>query len=500
MSRPKNADPKLKLRKARYDERGRLRSKGYWFVYDNGKQITHDLSCGFDLRGVGEGDREAAEAARRIYVAKKYAEELTEGPPKHTPAWKMPIADVLAYYSSETVPRYLPSDDNPRGKPKQHKGLLDRIEDLLDFWGAKTVSEINKKSCQAYAEGRSQTTALRCLQDLSAAVHLAMDDEMMEQAVVKFWYPPAPKSRFRFFTRSQLAEFVWTAYRKRGTYTYSGKRARPENRGKTVFTNARPRRHVARLALFGASTGTRKERMEQTTFVKMEGRPWIDLESGIYYRSWDKEMVPDNKRAEPLRLPDRMLAHCRRWRRMGAIYLIERPTKGAGNKPPEPIENSFFRHLREMIPDNAERKGLNIHALKHTCATWLCVAGVPMHEIADYLSTDERTITKVYGQNHPDHHSGVGEALTKGQAGRPRSRRHKEAAPQRQTAANNPAVAAEVRQGVRDLLDIAGAPHLAFSILDGTPDTGLTALREQVRRAARSSDWSAILGNEEVDA
>ncbi len=217
---------------------------------------------------------------------------------------------------------------------------------------------------------------------------------------------------------SQLAKFVWTAYRKKGTYTHSGKRARPENRGKTVFTNARPRRHVARLALFGASTGTRKERMERTTFVKMHGHPWIDLDSGIYDRAWDGEMVPDNKRADPLRLPDRILAHCRRWHRMGAMYLIERPTKKEGNKPPEPIENSFFRHLREMIPDKAERKGLNIHALKHTCATWLCVAGVPMHEIADYLSTDQQTIKEVYFQEFLPDHGGVVER-SMGHAGRP---------------------------------------------------------------------------------
>lgn len=211
-------------------------------------------------------------------------------------------------------------------------------------------------------------------------------------------------------------------------------------------------------------------------------------------------MVPDNKRADPLRLPDRILAHCRRWHLMGAIYLIERPTKKGGNKEPEPIENSFFRHLREMIPDKAERKGLNIHALKHTCATWLCVAGVPMHEIADYLSTDEQTIRRVYGQNHPDHHGGVGEAVTTGRAGRPRSRRHKQAAPQRQTAANSPAVAVEARQGIRDLLDIAGAPHLAFTILDGTPDAGLVPLREQVKRAARSGDWNEVLGVEDEEA
>ncbi|WP_187970616.1 hypothetical protein [Aquibium microcysteis] len=494
MPRPKNPDPKLKFRKARYDKNGKLESRGYWFVYDDGRQVTHDLAWGFDLRGLGEGDREAAEGARRVYIAKKYAEDLTSGPPKHTPAWQMPIADVLAYYSVETEPRYLPTNENPRGKRKQHRDFLNRIEALLEFWGAKMVSEINKKSCKAYAARHTPSTALRHLQDLSAAVHLAMDDEEMEQAVVSFWYPPAPKSRFRFFTRSQLAEFVWTAYRKRGTYTHSGKRSRPENRGKTVVTNARPRRHVARFALFGAATGTRKDRMEQTTFVKMEGHPWIDLENGIYYRSWDKEMVPDNKRANPLRLPDRILAHCRRWHRMGAIYLIERPTTKGGNKEPEPIENSYFRHLKEMIPDDAERKGLNIHALKHTCATWLCVAGVPMHEIADYLSTDERTIRRVYGQNHPDHHGGVGEAMTRGTAGRPRSRRQKEGSPQRQTTSNSPAVAAEARQGIRDLLDVADAPSMAFTVLDGTPDAGLVVLREQVKRAARSKNWGEVLG------
>lgn len=109
------------------------------------------------------------------------------------------------------------------------------------------------------------------------------------------------------------------------------------------------------------------------------------------------------------------------------------------------------------------------------------------------LDPAERMIRKVYGQNHPDHHGGVGEPLTTGCAGRPRSRRHKEGPAPRQTAANNPAVAAEVCQGIMDLMDIAGAPGLAFAILDGTPDAGLTSLREQVKRAARSADWKSAI-------
>jgi hypothetical protein len=398
---------------------------------------------------------------------------------------------VLAHYSLETTPRYEPTEDGP-GKPKQLRDFLKRMDALLDFWGDKLVGQIAKKTCREFAKLHAQSTARRLLEDLRAAVELSIADEIMAEHRVNFDIPAPNPARFRYFNRSQMAKLVWTAYRMRGSYTYSGKRARAENRGKTVVTSARPRRHIARLALFGAYTGTRKERMERTAFVRIEGHPFVDLETGIYYRSWDKEMVPDNKRADPIRLPDRLLAHCRRWHRMGATFLCEIPAKDGKAKPAGSTAGAFFRHLREIIPDPAERKGLNIHALKHTAATWLCVAGEPMSEIADYLSTDEKTIKKHYGHHHPDHQEGIGAAFTKGNAGRPRSRRA--AAPQPVSSHLNPAVATEARRAVRDMLEIADAPVAAFAVADSTPDADLAVLREQVKRAARSGDWQAVLG------
>src|SRR5690606_673861 len=194
-------------------------------------------------------------------------------------------------------------------------------------------------------------------------------DELMADTRVNFKLPPPPRARYRFYTREQAAKIVWSAYRKRGSYSFTGKRAKDETRGQTKTTNARPTRHIARFFLTAIYTGTRTERIEQASFIKEDGRPWIDLERGIFYRAWDGEMVPDNKRADPIRIPMRLLAHMRRWHKNGAKYLVE------WNGRPVGTASAFFRLLKEVITDEQERKGLNRHSTRHTAATWLMQGG-----------------------------------------------------------------------------------------------------------------------------
>lgn len=215
----------------------------------------------------------------------------------------------------------------------------------------------------------------------------------------------------------------------------------------------------------------------------------MDVEGGIYYRSWDGEMVPDNKRANPVRIPVRLLSHLRRWKKLGARYVVEYRGRPVGTA------SAFFRLLRETIPEG-ERKAqrLNRHACKHTCATWLMQAGEPLSDIAGFLSTDEKTIVRHYGHHHPDHQAGIGLAFSRG-AGKVRfGRQEKTEAHATPSAVNTPSIAAEVRRAIRDMLELVEAPVAMFGVVDATPDSGLEALRETVKRSARSGGWSALLG------
>lgn len=388
----------------------------------------------------------------------------------------MPVADVIAAYTLDVSPRFAE-------KPKQFRDFTKRMKALLDFWGDKFVSDINKKSCETFAKQQAGSTTRRLLEDLRAAVEIAISDGAMEDTRVNFKLPPPPLARFRFYTRQQVAALIWEAYRKRQTYSFTGKRARAEKRGATKITAARPTRHIARFMLVAVYTGTRTERIEQASFVKEEGRPWIDLENGIFYRAWDGELVPDNKRADPIRIPRRLLAHMRRWHANGSRYLIEWNGKPAGTA------SAFFRLLKRVIPGDTERAGLNKHAFKHTAATWLMQAGEDTAKIAGYLSIDEKTLRKHYGHHHPEFQGEIDDAFTTGSAGRIHSRRDKDKA----TATADNALTAERRRALVDVIDATNGPLELVPIIEKTPGVELPMLRERIMRSARSGDWSALV-------
>ena len=466
MPRPKKS-AHLILRRARKDKAGRITHKAVYLIKDGDDQHS---------TGYGADDLAGAEKALHDYLVRKHAQEVRSGPPQKTPAHEMPVADVIAAYTLDVSPRF-------SAKPKQMKDFTRRMEALLDFWGDKFVSDINKRSCEAFTEKHAASTARRYLEDLRAAVELAIADEAMEDTRVNFKLPPPPLARYRFYTREQVAALVWEAYRRKGSYTFAGKLTLVEKRGTTRATAARPTRHVARFILTAVYTGTRTERIERASFVREEGRPWIDLENGVFYRACDGELVPDNKRADPIRIPLRLLAHMRRWHRNGSRYLIE------WNRKPVGTASAFFRLLKRVIANDAERDGLNKHAFKHTAATWLMQAGGDTAKIAGYLSIDERTLKKHYGHHHPDFQGDIDDAFTSGSAGRIRSRRDKGMAT---TAADN-ALTAERRRALIDLIDVTNGPLELVPMIEKAEAAELPMLRERIRRAARSSDWSGLV-------
>lgn len=42
------------------------------------------------------------------------------------------------------------------------------------------------------------------------------------------------------------------------------------------------------------------------------------------------------------------------------------------------------------------------HTLRHTAATWLMKAGVPIWEASQFLAMSEETLIRVYAHHHPD--------------------------------------------------------------------------------------------------
>ncbi|RWD62327.1 MAG: integrase [Mesorhizobium sp.] len=345
-----------------------------WIILDGGKQYS---------TGRGESDRAEAERALAEHIAKRFLEKPTE---KHRAASEVSVAEVIAHYllvKEETV--------------RNSKELAARAKALLAFWGDKTLDDITTTTCSAYVKQRtSQSMARRELEDLRAACRMAIADKVTRHAVT-VTLPPKSKGRTNHLDRDTMAKLVWAAYRKREV-----------QRG--VPTKKKATLHVARFLIAALYTGSRSARVWQASFKREKGRPYIDLEHGVYYRAAEDEQVAANKQAPPIRLPSRLLAHMRRWHRNGAKYVVEYQGRAADPK-------RAFRNLTDDVLGD-EAKGIVRHTMRHTAATWLMQGGVDMWQAAGYLGMTKETLEKTYGHHHPDHQGDVGDAFTSGRAGR----------------------------------------------------------------------------------
>jgi integrase len=132
----------------------------------------------------------------------------------------------------------------------------------------------------------------------------------------------------------------------------------------------------------------------------MTGAGYVDLEHGIFYRR--PEGARDKKKKRPpVPLPDRLLAHLRRWQRRGQRFCVE--WNGA---PVEGIDKAFRNNAAEV--GLAE---VTPHTLRHTAATWLMMRGADLWKAAKFLGMTAEQLERTYGHHHPDHLDGARKAL-----------------------------------------------------------------------------------------
>jgi hypothetical protein len=138
--------PRLWLQPARKDGKGKLVERAVWVIREGSTKRS---------TGCGPGEIEQARGALRDYLNAKPTERVRDGDPN-----AVAIADVVAIYTEDEVIKH--------ARPKETAARLNRI---LDFFGDKTLSYLNKKTCADYAKTRgSDPSARRELEDLRAAV------------------------------------------------------------------------------------------------------------------------------------------------------------------------------------------------------------------------------------------------------------------------------------------------------------------------------------------
>lgn len=385
--------PHLISRKARRDKQGRITHQATWIIKDGDTQRS--TGCGID-------DREGAEVALHDYLVRKHSEDPTNG---ETDASKVLIADLIAYYLTSKAEKIAAKDSGKRAE------FLREIECLNGYWGNKTVSEINEKTAKGYQKGKNKNVVRKKLETLRAIVNFGEFKGKVDKGERRLDYamPEKAKARIHFYSRDEVAKLVRAAYRKRH---------KAEGFGEYLASV-----HIARFILTAVYTGTRSERIEEASFIKEDGRPWIDLERGIYFRKAEGEQTPTNKRADPVRIPKPLLMHMRRWHkgtpvgkngkqmRSGSTYLVEYQGRPVGVR-------KGFSTLKNDVFDDERRTQVNRHTFRHTCATWLMQAGVSVALVAKYLSTTEKIIEEVYGHHHPDFQAEADHAFSRGKAGR----------------------------------------------------------------------------------
>ncbi len=273
------------------------------------------------------------------------------------------------------------------------KALIAMIENLGDFFGARTVGELKGSLQRDYARQRgSQSSARRELETLAAAINYFVKD-MVGGVQMKFraTLPDEAQARDRCLTRIEAAKLIRAAWRQRA-----------DNHGpeKGRYTS----RHIARFILVALYTGSRAGAICGASLVPTIGRGRVDLETGVFRRlAYGK--AENNKRQPTVELPPRLLAHMRRWHRLG---ISKHAVVEYGDKPVLRVSKGWHGVVEAagLATDVKERKVIP-HTMRHTGISWYLASGVPMDQVSDYCGVSIAIIKKHYGHHLPGRNDAI---------------------------------------------------------------------------------------------
>ncbi len=338
-----------------------------WVVLDRGKHIA---------TGCLAHETAAAEKFLATYIAQKHQPTR-----QRLDIEEIAIADVISIYV----------DDRKLSESERALQAFARLERINDYWGHRKLSEVNGETCREYVRLRKNDgSARRDLEDLRAAInHHAR--EGYHRGIVRVVLPAKGKPRERWLTRSEAASLIWACWRARETQTIH----RGTRKGEQLLTDKRPLRHLARFILLGLYTGTRAAAVASASIERGDGRSYVDLQNGIFYRLAEGKRET-KKRQPPVPIPPRLLAHLRRWQAKGVVhrYVVE-----WHGEPVKSVKTAFKSAVKLAGLDGQ----VTPHTLRHTAATWLMQAGVDKWEAAGFLGMSVEMLDRVYGHHHPQH-------------------------------------------------------------------------------------------------
>lgn len=260
------------------------------------------------------------------------------------------IADILNVYGQEVAPHR-----------RTASNIGYNIGALLEWWGNKNVAEISTRTCREYVATKKEQAAAQHLKILRAAVNYWHKEYGPLSAVPTFYTPPPSAPRERWLSRDECARLLRAA--------------------KSV-------QYLRRFILLGIYTGSRPG-----IILKLKWSQ-VNFQSGVLVRTQERQAR--NKKSPPVKLGRRILGHLSRWHRADTErHLTASDYVCGGFDDPH---KSWKRIVKA-----AKLEGVTRHTLRHTRATWLMQAGVPIWEAAGHLGMTTRTLETVYGKHAPDY-------------------------------------------------------------------------------------------------
>jgi hypothetical protein len=301
------------------DTDGKLVRRAAWVIRDGKNKIR---------TGCARADREGAEQALAEYIARKYQVPRDRG--RHPS--QILVLDVLNIYLIDKAPKH--SD------PTITKA---RVMTLAAWWGDKTLADVNGTTCREYVTYRTSQPrraakpdvtgnparmvtaagARRELEDLRSAINHHRTEGLCSE-FVGVALPDKSDPKEDWLTRSEAARLIWAAWRYRETQNF-------------MATDRHTLRHVARFMLVGFYTGTRHGAICSAALTPAVGRGHVDTDSGVFHRH-RQGARRTNKRQPPVKLPPRLLAHLRRWKRLG---IARHAVVEWNGKPVASVRKSF---------------------------------------------------------------------------------------------------------------------------------------------------------------
>lgn len=267
------------------------------------------------------------------------------------------IVEVLAAYGNEVAPQKASA-----------RNMGYNISNLLKWWGDKSVADISVKSCREFVKTKTLPAAAADLKVLKAAVkHWNVEYGPLD-FMPMFELPASGEPKERWLTYSEAAKLLWAARRYQ---------------------------HMRRLILLQLYTGSRPGVVLALQWDQ------IDLKAGTLARRRPGVAEGKKKRSPKVRLGRRILSHLRRWKRLDGdqrlvCHFTDRWHPGARE-----VQDPHGAWAK--IIEDSKLHGVTRHTLRHTRATWMAQAGVPLWEAAGFLGVTVKTLERVYAHHSPDH-------------------------------------------------------------------------------------------------